>query len=99
MALGTQKEMRLYDLINEDLHQTLEQLKTDAVGLETASEIELVPGWEETLPKLLHRYVTEQKKVWNTFEDPEYKDEDEYLEALLVVTIEFLTIHGLATKK
>jgi len=100
LALGTkEKIMRLREVLNEDLHQTLDQLKIDAAGLEQSGVIELVPDWEDNLPKLLHRYEAEKVKIWNSFSDPDYKDEDEFLETLLTTTVNFLITHGLATKK
>lgn len=94
--------MRLHVLI-EDLHHALDILKSDAAQLaagdrDNVGVIELVPDWEEELPKLIHRYEKEIRSAYNSFEDPDDKDEREWIKAHYNVTMEFLVKHGLAKR-
>lgn len=93
--------MRLQDLIVENLHQALELLKMDAISLASGERayigvIELKQEWEDELPKLIHRYEKEIQGAYNSFKDPDHKDEAEWIKAHYQVTMKFLITHGLA---
>lgn len=82
--------MRLIKLINESLHDVLRQLKQDAELLEDGMAtdigvIELVPGWEEEVARLVHRFLPDLKKAKNMNEQ-------------LKATHDFLLQHRLAKK-
>lgn len=82
--------MRLNELMNESLHDVLQQFKQDAELLEKgmASDIgivELAPDWEDDLPRLIHRFIPDLKKA-NT------------MNKQIQATYNFLLQHRLATK-
>jgi predicted KAP-like P-loop ATPase len=101
--LGAKEKVKLLNLITEDLHHVLNMMKNDANllaqgDLSHVGQITLIPDWEERLPRIIHRYEKEIRRVYNSFNDPEGADEGAWIDAHLHATMEFLIKHGLAER-
>ena len=60
--------------------------------------IELASNFEEKLPRIISRYSKEFEKVYQSFDDPEYGEEENWVDARYQLRMDFLIKHRLAKR-
>lgn len=93
--------MKIKELLES--HEMLDLLKDDAADLVRGSReyvgvIKLSQDFEQRLPRVIARYERAYNKLWNSFDDPEYDEEEQWVDARYELSMNFLIKNGLATR-
>ena len=93
--------MKIRDLLES--HEMLDLLRDDAADLvrgdrEYIGVIKLSQDFEQRLPRVIGRYERAFNKLWNSFDDPEYGEEEQWIDAKYELSMNFLLKNGLATR-
>ncbi len=99
--MGAKEKMKIKELLES--YEMLDILGDDAKDLASGDReyigvIKLSQDFEQRLPRVIARYERAYNKLWNSFDDPEYSDEEQWVDARYELSMNFLMKNGLATR-